>query len=265
MFDPALIEETEAEKARLREARLRIEEWSKALMPEEARSAVRVNVSEVKCGDVACPIDTAVEFYGPGTIHYGFGLPKMARYVERVEIEREFPPADILLRWARGDDAEWPEPDDPPDYNLQFKPGDRVDAYLGGAWRPATVVQQWWRDSAWPKFAWVCYRIHVDDTDVFTYAPCEARLRSPMEPKRLRCGRPDNSVHEPAWRFQLDDRVECRCPDGWLPGTVINIDLPDPSEPLSFTLIPYIVKLDPPHHRSIAVPFDDAMVIRALA
>lgn len=266
MFDPSKIEEIEAEKQLLREASARIEAWAKALMPEEARSAVRVNVSQVECGDPDCsPIDTAIEFYGPGTIHYAFGLPKMARHVQQVELEREFPPANILLRWAQGDDAEWPEPDAPPDYKLQFQRGDRVDAYLGGAWRPATVVQQWWRDTTWPKFAWVCYRIRVDDTGAFTYAPCEARLRTPKEPKRLRCARPDNSVHEPAWRFKLGDRVQCRCPDGWQPGTVDDVDLPDPSEPLSFTLIPYIVNLDPPRARPIVVPFDDEMVIRALA
>lgn len=265
MFDPAKLAEQEIEKRLTREGVSRVQSWTVSMLPEAARATIRATVNEVPCGDPSCtPIDTTVEFWAEPSIHYGFGIPKMAKDVTREDVHKQFPSEDVVEAWARGEDAEWPKPEPPPEYELQFNVGDEVDAHLGRKWRQAKITALWHREKHWPKWAYMPYKLLVEENNMHAYAPCEQRVRARNPSKRHRVDQqPAMSSHEPAWRFNVGDKVECLSPDGWQPGEVTCRDVCDPSG-LEFALIPYTVLLEPPSQMRIIVPFDDALVIRPL-
>ena len=64
-------------------------------------------------------------------------------------------------------------------------------------------------------------------------------------------------------RFQLRERVVCRIGGEltWAPGTIQSVEEPDPQD--SRSLLPYVVKLDPPVARLISVPRDKNHTCRA--
>jgi len=66
-------------------------------------------------------------------------------------------------------------------------------------------------------------------------------------------------------RFEKFDRVVCRIGGeyNWVAGTIQSLDEEDPSDPTGQTVLPYVVKLDPPVGRLISVPMDDNNVCRA--
>jgi hypothetical protein len=60
-----------------------------------------------------------------------------------------------------------------------------------------------------------------------------------------------------AWRFVRSDRVICKLTNGWAPGTVAALDEADAEDKRAPSL-PYVVKLDPPVNRFVAVPEDNS-------
>ena len=66
-------------------------------------------------------------------------------------------------------------------------------------------------------------------------------------------------------RFALLDRVVCNVGGtrGWAAGSVQSLDEDDPSDVTGQTVLPYVVKMDPPNSRLISVPKDNNGVIRA--
>ena len=66
-------------------------------------------------------------------------------------------------------------------------------------------------------------------------------------------------------RFEKFDRVVCKIggEQGWAPGTIQALDESDPSDPTGKTVLPYVVKIDPPIGRLISVPYDENPVCRA--
>ena len=68
-----------------------------------------------------------------------------------------------------------------------------------------------------------------------------------------------------AHRFRKHDRVVCHVAGsrGWAAGTVIQLDRVDPDDLTGQTLLPYLVKIDPPNERIVCVPRDGNDVVRA--
>eukprot|EP00966_Prymnesium_polylepis_P304741 7040950-Prymnesium_polylepis.1 len=66
-------------------------------------------------------------------------------------------------------------------------------------------------------------------------------------------------------RFAKLDRVVCNVGGDrrWAAGSVQSLDEDDESDPTGRTLIPYVVKIDPPNSRLVTVPIDDNDVVRA--
>jgi len=104
------------------------------------------------------------------------GLPMEAKEVDPEELKNIFPPREILEKWHRGEEAEWPpEPEWeegampsglPP---LRFAVGQKVLCRVGAEdWGPGTIVQLWYRESHWPPGSWAPYKIKLDDgRDIF--------------------------------------------------------------------------------------------------
>ena len=71
-------------------------------------------------------------------------------------------------------------------------------------------------------------------------------------------------VERPRRRFAKSDRVVCKV-DGerrWAPGTVQAINEDDPKDPTGQSLLPYIVRIDPPNSRLVSVQEDSADLVR---
>ena len=115
---------------------------------------------QAQCGDPECaPIDTIVRIIYQGQCGTVFGMPCEAWEVKPEDVEECMPPADFFACWKNGEQKQWPpepenpEPGEPPEIDLRFKVGDRVECCVArgpDGWRPGTVVSLWYRAASWP-------------------------------------------------------------------------------------------------------------------
>lgn len=75
-------------------------------------------------------------------------------------------------------------------------------------------------------------------------------------------GRRPSMAAAEARRFRVLDRVVCNIGQ-WAPGTVEQVDAPDPADQTGSTIFPYVVQLDPPNDRLVSVPSDNDGCVRA--
>merc|ERR1711920_93259 len=68
-----------------------------------------------------------------------------------------------------------------------------------------------------------------------------------------------------SYRYKKFDRVVCRIGGDrkWAAGTIMGLDEKDPKDPTGQARLPYVVKLDPPEGRLIAVHADESDLVRA--
>jgi hypothetical protein len=94
-----------------------------------------------------------------------------AKEVTLEELRPMFPPADVIQKWHRGEEADWPpEPELP---ELRFDVGSRVLCRLGpNAWTPGTVVMLWYREDNWPPGSFAPYQVKLDDGRLI-FAPAD--------------------------------------------------------------------------------------------
>jgi hypothetical protein len=161
----------EDEKKKLQLAYKKIEEYCLQLMPEDPpaiRDECTISAQEVQCGDPQCaPIDTMITLLFKSGGQGFFGLPMEAKDVTLEHLQEAFPPPDIIEKWYRGEDADWPpEPEPIP---LRFREGHKVLCRVGPTeWAPGVVTQLWYRESNWQPGMFAPYKIHLDDgRDIF--------------------------------------------------------------------------------------------------
>lgn len=114
------------------------------------------------------------------------GLPMMADEVTMEELREDFPTEDVLRKWHRGEEAEWPpEPefDEARMPQLRFDIGDKVECRVGPSeWHAGTVMQRWYRESTWPNGAWAPYKILLSDgRNIFAPGDLDAIIRKQQE------------------------------------------------------------------------------------
>jgi hypothetical protein len=109
-----------------------------------------------------------------------FGMPCEAWEVKPEDVEECMPPADFFECWKNGEQKQWPpepenpEPGEPPEIDLRFKVGDRVECCVArgpDGWRPGTVVSLWYRAVSWPTGQFAPYQIKLDDHESLIFAP----------------------------------------------------------------------------------------------
>mmetsp|Transcript_20358 Transcript_20358/g.22777 ORF Transcript_20358/g.22777 Transcript_20358/m.22777 type:complete len:228 (-) Transcript_20358:186-869(-) len=146
----------------------RIELWSLDLIEEEIRDAVQLAIQEVICGDPNCaPIDTIVTIVfnsgGRGMV----GLPMESKDVTVADLKEFFPTTEVLRKWHKGEEAEWPpnpEFEDAEMPTLRFNAGQRVQCRVGPTeWHSGIILQTWYRETSWPAGAWAPYKVKLDD------------------------------------------------------------------------------------------------------
>lgn len=104
-----------------------------------------------------------------------------AKEVTQDHLQEAFPPADIFEKWYRGEDAEWPPPQDEQlqPVDLRFDVGAQVLCRVGPTeWAAGTVVQLWYRESNWQPGMYAPYKIHLaDGRDIFAPQDIEQVIR----------------------------------------------------------------------------------------
>jgi len=106
-----------------------------------------------------------------------FGLPMEAKDVTEEDMKAVFPTPDVLEKWHKGEEAEWPPPQPVPE--LRFAIGTNVLCRVGPTnWSPGQIVQLWYREPNWPDGAFAPYKIHLDDgRDIFAPADMDQVIR----------------------------------------------------------------------------------------
>ena len=102
-----------------------------------------------------------------------------------------FPTPEVLLKWSRGIDVEWPPleledeenawPEEFP--KARFEVGQKVLCRIGPDaekdWAPGTITQLWFRQAKWPEGSYAPYRILLDDNrEIFAPADQDGVVRS---------------------------------------------------------------------------------------
>lgn len=179
MFLPDNMKDAAAEKnaeAYRKKAYERIENWALELIPVQIRKNVQVSVQEVQCGDPECaPIDTAIGILFNSGGRGMMGLPLEAKDVTKEDLEAEFPTHDVLEKWSRGEEADWPPVDDNYDLpDLRFDVGQKVECRIGPdpvtGWAKGTIIQLWYRERNWQPGSYAPYKIRLDDGK-YIFAP----------------------------------------------------------------------------------------------
>lgn len=105
------------------------------------------------------------------------GIPLEAKNVTKNDLESTFPTQDVLQKWSRGIDADWPpldddsmeeeEEEDSMMPSLRFQVGQRVECRTGPdpvhGWIKGEIVQLWYREAGWPPNSWAPYKIQLDN------------------------------------------------------------------------------------------------------
>lgn len=127
-----------------------------------------VTVSEMVCGDPECaPIDTIIRIIYRDAPIKTFGIPKEVEDISLDDLKEFMPTADVLEGWSRGEDLEWPplpEEGEPPDIELRFEVGTRVECRVGATkWAPGVVIKHWYREPGWPTNHFAPYQVELDN------------------------------------------------------------------------------------------------------
>ena len=113
-----------------------------------------------------------------------FGIPAEAKEVKEIELKEFFPTSEVLEKWHRGEEADWPpmvdEPFSPSDFPpLRFTVGTKVLCRVGPQdWAPGTIIQLWYREPQWPNGSFAPYKIKLDNgSDIFAPGDLDQVIR----------------------------------------------------------------------------------------
>lgn len=114
------------------------------------------------------------------------GVPMEAKDVQKKHLEQCFPTEDVLLKWSRGEEAEWPPLDDDELYgapDLRFDVGQAVECRIGPdpvtGWAKGEIIQLWYREPGWPPNSWAPYKIRLSDgKNIFAPADLDHVIRA---------------------------------------------------------------------------------------
>ena len=149
----------------------------------------------MECGDPSCaPIDTLVRIIFQNKCGCVFGIPAEAASILEEDLADFMPPEDFFHEWKAGNNKPWPpameveipEPGDPPDVELRFPVGTRVECCVArgpNGWRPGTVVGHWYRAKMWPTGQYAPYQVKLDAFDNMIFAPQDTDNCIRAEPK----------------------------------------------------------------------------------
>lgn len=112
------------------------------------------------------------------------GLPMEAHEVTKEILEENFPYGEVLEKWSRGEEADWPPLDDMMDElpSLRFEVGTKVECRIGPdevtGWAKGTVMQLWYREQGWADGSFAPYKVQLaDGREIFAPGDVEMVIR----------------------------------------------------------------------------------------
>ena len=123
------------------------------------------------------------------------GLPMEAKDVQQNDLKESFPTQEVLMKWSRGEEADWPpdedfEEDNEQDVNgqqrmpqLRFQIGQSVECRVGPdpvtGWARGVIDMLWYREPGWPANSWAPYKITLENgKSIFAPADLEHVIRA---------------------------------------------------------------------------------------
>jgi len=113
------------------------------------------------------------------------GLPMEAREVTEEILKEDFPYTDVLEKWSRGEEADWPPMEAMTDQlpDLRFEVGQKVECRIGPdevtGWAKGKVMQLWYREDGWADGSFAPYKIMLDDgRDIFAPGDVDMVIRA---------------------------------------------------------------------------------------
>jgi hypothetical protein len=109
-----------------------------------------------------------------------FGVPCEAHEVIPEDVEESMPPDEFFAKWHAGEKVQWPpepenpEPGEPPEVELRFPVGTRVECCISkgpDGWVPGVVMMHWYRAASWPTGQFAPYQIKLEESGNLIFAP----------------------------------------------------------------------------------------------
>ena len=110
-------------------------------------------------------------------------LAMEAKEITKQELQNSFPTSDVLVKWSKGEDADWPPINSTVGMpSLRFDVGQKVLCRIGPDinkdWAPGTVILLWYREITWPEGSYAPYKVKLDDgRDIFAPADMDQVIR----------------------------------------------------------------------------------------
>ena len=115
-----------------------------------------------------------------------------AKEVTQEILKLGFPTQEVLRKWQRGEEAEWPPLEDDIELDeamlaqlpkLRFDVDSRVLCRIGENvetdWAPGTVIKLWYREPRWPRGSYAPYQVRLDDgREIFAPADMEQVIKA---------------------------------------------------------------------------------------
>ena len=119
-------------------------------------------------------------------------MPMEAKEVTQEILKLGFPTPEVLQKWQRGEEAEWPPLEDDIELDeamlaqlpkLRFDVDSRVLCRIGENaetdWAPGTVIKLWYREPRWPRGSFAPYQVRLDDgREIFAPADMEQVIKA---------------------------------------------------------------------------------------
>jgi hypothetical protein len=114
------------------------------------------------------------------------GFPMEAHEVTQEELKGKFPTKDVLEKWQKCEEADWPPFEQTELPELRFAIGTKVFCRIGPDatkdWAPGEVVQLWYTEKNWPPGSFAPYKIKLDDgRQIFAPGDMDAVIRERTE------------------------------------------------------------------------------------
>ena len=97
------------------------------------------------------------------------------------EVVENFPTTDVLEKWHRGEEAEWPPPEP---MDLRLRVGQFVLCRVGPTdWEAGEITELWYREPNWPPDSFAPYKIRLEDGRSI-YAPADMEQVIRLDPSK---------------------------------------------------------------------------------
>ena len=116
------------------------------------------------------------------------GLPMEAHAVTKELLADSFPYQEVLEKWSRGEEADWPPMEAMMDElpSLRFDVGQKVECRIGPdeitGWAKGTIIQLWYRETGWAEGSFAPYKIKLENgMEIFAPGDVDMVIRAQKE------------------------------------------------------------------------------------